>query len=147
MERGHGGIELSGDGAHGGRADRAAEHRQESCRDLAGGQPQDETRQDHAVDVLGAPGVGPHHLERAEGPGARHRELDLPELGQQVAAIGAVAPVGLAELGHALEVVVDQLVHAAAQQRRDRVAGALAIVIAPFHAFRLHGLHHRERSG
>jgi hypothetical protein len=51
----------------------------------------------------------------------------------------------LAKLGHALEVLVDQLVHPAAQERRDRVAGALAIVLAPFDPFGLHGLHHPKR--
>src|SRR5919106_1005797 len=92
-----------------------------------------------------APGVGPHHLERAEGPRARHRQLDVAELGEQVTAIAAVAAISLAQLGHALEVVVDQLVHPAAQQLRDRVPGALAIVRAPFDPFGLHGLHHPER--
>jgi hypothetical protein len=106
-----------------------------------------EAGQDHAVDVLGAPGVGPHHLERAEGPGAGDVELDHAELGQQVAAIAAVAPVRFAELGHALEVLVDQLVHPAAQQLGDRVAGALPIVLGPFDTFGLHGLHHPKRSG
>jgi hypothetical protein len=58
------------------------------------------------------------------------------------AAIAAVAPVGLAELGHALEVLIDQLVHAAFEQPGERVAGTGAIVLAPFHAIGLHGLHH-----
>jgi hypothetical protein len=109
MERGHGGIELFGHLAHGGRTARPAEDREQRCCHFAGGQPQDETRQDHAVDVVGAPGVGAHHLERAEGPGAWHGEFEVAELGQQVAAIAAIASVSFAELGHALEVLIDQL--------------------------------------
>jgi hypothetical protein len=54
----------------------------------------------------------------------------LAELREQVAAIAAVAAIGLADLGHALEVLVEQLVHPAAQQRRGRAAGAQAIVRA-----------------
>jgi hypothetical protein len=33
---------------------------------------------------------------------------DVAELGQQMAAIAAVAAIGLAERGHALEVLIDQ---------------------------------------
>jgi hypothetical protein len=40
---------------------------------------------------------------------------------------------------------VDQLVHPAFEQLGERLAGGAAIVLAPFHAFRLHGLHHRRR--
>jgi hypothetical protein len=47
--------------------------------------------------------------------------------------------------GHALEVRIDQQVHPAAQQLRDRSTGALAIVCAPFEPFGLHGLHHPKR--
>jgi hypothetical protein len=146
MEGGDGGIELPGDGAHGGRADRPAEDWQQRDRHLAGRQPEHEARQDHAVDVLRPPGVGLHHLERAEGPGARHRQLDGAELGQQPAAITAVAAVGLAKRRNALEVLVDQLVRAAFEQLGARVAGTGAIVLAPFHALGPHGLQHGKRN-
>jgi hypothetical protein len=73
-------------------------------------------------------------------------ELDRAELGEQPTRVAAVAPVGLAELGHALEVLIDQLVHAAAQQLGDRLTGPLPIVLAPFDAVGLHGLHHRKRA-
>jgi hypothetical protein len=94
---------------------------------------------------MGTAGVGPHHLERAEGAGARHRQLDLAELGQQVAVIAAVATIGLAKLGHALELLVDQLVHPAFEQLGERLLGSAAIVLAPFEVFGLHGLHHPKR--
>jgi hypothetical protein len=58
--------------------------------------------EDHSVYVLGAPGVGADDLERAEGAGARHLQLDHAELGEQPSRVSAVAPVGRAELGHAL---------------------------------------------
>ena len=106
MERGHRGIELLGHGAHGRRAERPTKRRQQGDRDLAGREPEHETGQDHAIDLVGTAGVGPHHLERAERAGARHRQLDLAELGQQVAVIAAIATIGLAKLGHALEVLV-----------------------------------------
>jgi hypothetical protein len=73
-------------------------------------------------------------------------EFDVAELGQQMAVIAAVASISPAKLGHALEVVVDQLVHPAAQQLRNRLARALAIVLAPFNVLCLHGLHHPKRS-
>jgi hypothetical protein len=137
-------IQLLGHGAHGGGTDRPAEHRQQGSRDLAGREPEHEAGEDHAIDVLGAPDVGLDHLERAEAPGARHVELDHAELNEQPARVTAVAPVGPAELGHALEVLVDQLAHPAFQQLGERVAGTGAIILTPFHAFGLHGLHHRK---
>jgi hypothetical protein len=62
-------------------------------------------------------------------------ELDHADLGQQATPVAAIAPIGPGELGHALEVLVDQLVHAAAQQRRDRIAGGAAIILAPLDIF------------
>jgi len=53
----------------------------------------------------------------------------------------------LAELGHALEVLLDQLAHPALQHLGDRLAGGAAVVLAPFHALGLHRLHHPKRSG
>jgi hypothetical protein len=40
-----------------------------------------------------------------------------------VATMAAVLSIGLTELGHALEVLIDQLAHPALQQRRNRIAG------------------------
>jgi hypothetical protein len=48
--------------------------------------------------------------------------------GEQVTAIAAVAPIGLAELGHALEMLIDQLVHPAFEQLGERLPGSAAIV-------------------
>jgi hypothetical protein len=107
--------------------------------------PEQEAGEDHPIDILGPPGIGPYHLEGAEGAGARHGELDLPELGQQPARVAAVPAVGVAELGHALEVLIDQLGHPAFQQLGERVTGRLAVVLAPFHALGAHGLHHPKR--
>jgi hypothetical protein len=72
-------------------------------------------------------------------------QLDVAKLGQQPARVAAVAAVGLAELGHALEVLVDQLVHPAFEQLRKRLAGRLAVVLAPFDILGLHGLQHPKR--
>jgi hypothetical protein len=114
---------------------------------LRGRQPEGEAGEDHAVEVRRAPGIGPHHLERTEGAGARHGELEVAEFGEQVTAIAAVAAIGGAEFGHALEVLINHLPHAAFEQRPQSVAGALPKVLAPLDAFGLHGLHHPERSG
>jgi hypothetical protein len=119
--------------------------RQQRARHLAGREAEQKTGEDHAVDILGAPGIGPHHRERAEGPGARHGQLDIAEFGEQVAAIAAVASVGRAELGHALEVLIDQLAHPAFEQLGERMAGPGPIILAPFRALGLHGLHHPKR--
>jgi hypothetical protein len=71
-------------------------------------------------------------------------QLDQAELGEQPARVAAVAPVGGADLGHALEVAIDGRGHPALQQLGERVAGRLAVILAPFHALGPHGLHHRE---
>jgi hypothetical protein len=42
-------------------------------------------------------------------------------------------------------VLVDQLAHPAFQQLGERVSGTGAIILAPFHALRLHRLHHPKR--
>jgi hypothetical protein len=63
-----------------------------------------------------------------------------------LAAIAAVASVSFAELGHALEVLVDQLAHPAFEELGERVASTGAIILAPFDALCLHGLHHPKRS-
>jgi hypothetical protein len=147
VEGGDRGIELPGHGAHRGGTDRAAEDRQERDGHLAGREAEQKAGEDHAVDVFGAPGIGPHHLECAEAAGTRHGQLDVAELGQQPAVIAAVAAVGLAKLRHALEVLVDQLLHPTFEQLGQRVAGTGAIILAPFHAFGLHRLQHRKGSG
>jgi hypothetical protein len=96
--------------------------------------------------VAGAPGIGAQHGQRAVAPGARHLELDVAQLGQQVAAIGAVAPVRLLARGHLIQVVVDRRRHAAGQDALQGIAGRPAVVLAPLDPFGLHGLHHPERS-
>jgi hypothetical protein len=123
VECGDGGIELPGHSAHRGRADRPAEHRQERGGHLAGREPENEARQDHAIDAIRPPGIDPHHLERAEGPGARYVQLDHAELGERPARVPAVAPVGLAEFGHAFEVLVDQLAQSGLPAARQAPAG------------------------
>ena len=55
-------------------------------------------------------------------PGARNRQLDVAELGQQMTRIGAVAAVGGIKRGHAIEILIDRLVHLAAQDGADRLA-------------------------
>jgi hypothetical protein len=72
-------------------------------------------------------------------------ELDHAELGEQPARVSAVAPVGRAELGHALEMAIDGLGHPTLEQLGERVAGGAAIVFAPFHVLGPHGLHHPKR--
>lgn len=145
VERRHGGIQLPGDGAHRGGTDRPAQDGQQGGRHLAGREAEQKAGEDHAIDVLGAPRIGTHDLERAEGPGTRHRQLEVAELGQQVAVITAVAAIRLAELGHTREMLVDQLVHPALEELGHGLPGATAIVLAPFDIFGLHRLHHPTR--
>jgi hypothetical protein len=104
------------------------------------GQAEHEAGEDQALEMMGAPGVGPNHLERAERPRARHGELDLAELGQQPAPVAAVASVGLAARGDALEMPVDDRGHARLEQLGQRLARCQAVVLAPRQIFRLHGL-------
>jgi hypothetical protein len=66
-----------------------------------------------------------------------------PELGQQMTRIGAVAAVGYVKRGHAIEMLIDRLIHLVAQDATDRVAAESA-TIAPFQPLRLHALHQFE---
>jgi hypothetical protein len=139
MEGGHGGIELPGHGAHRGRADRAAEHRQERGDHLAGRQPQGETRQDHAVDILGALAWARTTLSalqvRVRGAASSMSPSSVSRRRSQPLRRSAWAASG-----HALEVLI------AFEQRDQGLAGAAAIVLAPLDAFGLHGLHHPKRA-
>ena len=68
--------------------------------------------------------IGTHHADRRKPPSARHRQLDLAELGQQMAPIGAVAPVSLIEQGHPIEMLIDRLRHLALQNGGNRVVAS-----------------------
>ena len=92
--------------------------------------------------MMSASSVSADHFERAERPCARYGQLDLAELGQQPAAVAAVAPVDLAAFGDALEMPIDGRGHAALEQLGQRLARRQAVVVAPRQIFRLHGLQH-----
>jgi ABC-type methionine transport system permease subunit len=94
----------------------------------------------------GMASVGKGQFEAARAIGLGYWRMMVAELGQQVAALAAVAAVRFAELGHA-KVLIDQLAHAAFEQLDQSLAGGTAIVLARFDAFGRHRLHHRERSG
>jgi len=53
-----------------------------------------------------------------------------------VAAIAAVASIGLAELGQALEVLIDQRVHPAFEELDQGLPCAVAIVFSPHSTLR-----------
>ena len=141
MKGRHHRIELFGNRAHSGRADRPSEDRQQRLADFAHRKPQHKARQDHAVDLLGTPRIGTHHPNRRKPPGTRHRQLDVAKFGQQMASIRAIAPVGLVERGHLIEMTVDRLRHLALQDRRDRLPAETPVALAPFQPLRLHRLH------
>jgi hypothetical protein len=145
MESGDRRVQLLADLTDRARADRSPEDRQQRLGHLARRQAEDEAGEDHAVDVAHPAAVGLDHPERAEGPRARHRELERAELGQQPAPIAAVAPVGLAAFGHGCEVPVDRYGHAGGEHLNHRRTSGCTVVFTPFHAFGLHGLHHSKR--
>ena len=146
VEGGDRGIELPGHGAHRGRADRPAEDRQQRDRHLAGREAEHEAGEDHAVDVLGAPGIGAHHPERAEGPRARHRQLD--DRRARSAASGdssrcADRPGRARPCARGARSISWPIRPSSSSASAWRAAGA--VVLAPFDALGLHGLHHRKR--
>lgn len=134
-------VELLGHRAHRGGADRPPEDRQQRPADFAHRQPEDKAREDHAVDLRGATGIGAHDIDRREAAGARHRQFNVAELGQQMPSITAVAPVGLVEQGHPLEMVVDRLRHLALQDGGDRLPAQPPVTLTPLQPVRLHRLH------
>jgi hypothetical protein len=137
-------IELLGDRAHRGRAHRPPEDRQQRLADLARRHTEHKTSQDHAVDRRRTPGISPQHDARRKSAGARNRQLDVAALGQQMTRIGAAAAVGYVKRGHAIEMLIDRLIHLPAQDGADPVTAESAITIAPFQPLRLHALHQLE---
>ena len=103
--------------------------------------PEDETGHDHAVELLGTPRVGTQHTNRREAAGARHQQLDLAQLGQQMPSVRAVAPVGHVKRRHPIQVLVDGLVHLAGKNDGNRPAAETAVALAPLQSLRLHALH------
>jgi hypothetical protein len=77
-------IELLGNRAHRRWADRPSQDRQQRLADLADRKSQHETGQDHAVELLGTSRIGAKHRDRRKAAGARHRQLDLTQLAQQM---------------------------------------------------------------
>ncbi len=140
-------VEGLGHRADRGRAHRTAEQSEQHFTDLAGREAQDEAGQDRAVDLGAAPGISLQHLGRAEASGARHRDLDIAQLGQQMATIMAVAPVRLIVKLETVEPVVDRFVHAALDDRSQRLPAERTITFAPLQTISLHRLHHRECLG
>jgi hypothetical protein len=111
VEGGNHRVELLGHRAHRGRADRPSEDGQQRLAHLAHRQPENEARQDHAIDLFGTPRVGTDHRNRREPARARHRQLDIPELGQQMAPVATVAAIGFSARGHPFKVLIDRLAH------------------------------------
>jgi hypothetical protein len=63
----------------------------------------------------------------AKRRGARHQEFDLAPLDQQMPPIRAVTSVGLVEFGHAVEMLVDRLLHLPSQDLGQRPLRTSAI--------------------
>jgi hypothetical protein len=82
----------------------------------------------------------------AEPAGARHRQLDLAQLGQQMPPVAAVAPVGRAAPSHLLEMPVDRPRHLILHDLAQRPSRRRAVVLAPLQTLDAHRLHHLERS-
>lgn len=144
MEGGNHRIELLGHRADRGRTDRPAEHRQQRLRDLAHRQTKDKAGQDHAVDLLGTARISAQHADRREAAGARYRQLDVAQLGQQMSPIAAIAPVGPVERSHPIKVLVDRLPHLRLEDRSNRIPAQSPIALAPFQPLCLHSLHQLE---
>jgi hypothetical protein len=56
-----------------------------------------------------------------------------------------MTPIGSPAFGHALEVPVDGLGYSGCEHIDHRRPGGRTVIVTPFHAFGLHGLHHSER--
>ena len=144
MEGGDGGIERLGHLAHRRSAHRPAEQRQQRLADLAGRQPQHEAGEDHPVDLRRAPRIGVNDFGRAVAPRARHVELDVAELGEQMPSIGAVAAVGGIIGVESLEMAIDRRRHPAFDDLLQSLPGEGAVALAPLQAVGLHRLHELE---
>jgi hypothetical protein len=120
------------------------EDRKQRLADLAHRQPEDEAGQDHAVELLGTPGINAQHGDRRKASGARYRDLDLPQFGQQMPSVEAVAPVGLVERGQPVEMLVNRLRHLAGQDGRQCPPAETAVVLTPLQALRSHAFHQFE---
>ena len=125
--------------------DRTSEQSQQDLADLARREPQHEAGQDGAVDLRRAPCIALQNTGRAEVLGARHVELDVAELAQQAAPVGAVAPVAHRAGVQVVEPAVHRLGHPALNDLGQRLAAERAITLAPVQSACLHLLHHLKR--
>ena len=142
MERRDRLVQGFGDPAHGGGRDRPSEQGEQDLADLAGRQPEHEAGQDRAVDLRGAPCIALQDLARAIVSGARHAELDVAELAQQVTGIAAVAPVAQGAAIEGVEPAVHRLGHPALDDLDQRLAAERPVALAPVQSVCLHLLHH-----
>lgn len=125
-------------------ADRPPQQRQQHLANLARREAEDEARQDGVVDLGRAPGVGLEYARGAEAPRARHGELDVAELCEQMAAIAAIAPIRQLLEVQPVEPVVDSFLHPPFDDLGQRLAPQRAIALAPLQSVSAHCLHHRE---
>ena len=88
-----------------------------------------------------APCIALQHLGRAETPGARHPELDIAELAQEMARIVAVAPVARGEAIETVEPAIDRLGDPSPDDLGKGLAAERAVALAPLQPIRLHLLH------
>ena len=108
--------------------------RQQDLAHLAGTEPEYEAGQDDSVDLGRAPCIALQHLGRAEVAGAGYAELDVAELAQQMARIGAVTAVAHGAAVETVEPVIDRFRHPALDDLAKRLAAQRAVALAPLQA-------------
>ena len=127
--------------------DRAAQQGQQNLAHLAGAEPEHEAGEDGTVDLGCASCIALQHLGRAKAPGARHVQLDVAELAQQMAGIGAVAPVAHGAVVEAVEPAIDRFGHPALNDLGECLTPERAVALAPLKPVCLHLLHQGKGHG
>ena len=131
--------------AHRRGADPLPQDRKQRLAHFAGRQPEHEAGEDHAVDLGFPPGVGAQHRAGAEGPRARHAELDGAERRQKTPSVAAVAAIRLAKLGQLIEMALDRHRHPFLEDRNQRGPRQRPVIVAKAKTVALHLLHDLKR--
>lgn len=144
MKGGNHRIELLGNRAHRRWADGRPRIGSSASLTLRTESPRTKQARIMLVELLGTPRIGAHDRDRRKAAGARHRELDLAQLAQQIRRYEPLRRVGLIERRHPIQMLVDCVTHLAGENEGDRRAAKTTIALAPLQTLRLHCLHQLE---
>jgi len=140
-------IQRLGHPAHRGGAHPAPQDGEQRFADFAGRKAEDKGSQDHPVDLRGAPCIGSQDVAGTKPASARHGDLEVAQLTQQMTVVEAVAPVRFIVGSKPFKPALDRGRHLFFDDLSQGLAADVAVAFAPFQAIAAHRLHELERHG